>query len=175
MSNVANVPELINNFNVYKGGNALIGLSAEVKLPDLSQISETISGAGILGEYDSAIVGAYSSTEMEIPFRTLDDDIFTLMNPTEVLDLTLRASQQYMVKATGQQDYKGMRVVVRGKMKKFTPGTVKQGTQMNASVTVEVFYILIEVDGKKMLELDKLNSIFVVNGVDVLSKVKKLC
>ncbi|BBF42005.1 phage major tail tube protein [Lachnospiraceae bacterium KM106-2] len=169
------VPELINDFNVYKGGTQLIGLTGEVKLPDLKQISETISGGGILGEYESSIIGAYQSSEIEIPFRVLNEDIFSLMNPTDTLDLTMRASQQYMVQATGQQDYKGMRIVVRGKMKGFTPGTVKRGTNMNASVTFEQFYLLIEVDGKKLFELDKLNNVFIVNEVDVLAKIKKLC
>ena len=43
---------------------------------------------------------------------------------------------------------------------------------MEASVTLEVLYMLIEVDGKTMLEYDKLNSVFVVNGKDLLEKVR---
>ena len=68
----------------------------------------------------------------------------------------------------------GMRVVYRGRCKKISLGTVKQGGPMDSSITIELTYILIEMDGKKKIELDKVNGVFKVNGVDLLAKVKKL-
>lgn len=172
MGNLANVPEVINNYNVYNNGNMLIGVSGSVTLPELSPITEDVSGAGILGSYETAIVGHYGSMTQEVPFRILDEDIFTIMNPNELVDLTFRASAQSTVKATGAIDYKGMRVVERGRLKSFTPGKLEQGKQMEATVTLELLYLLVEVDGNTMLEYDKLNSVFVVNGVDLLEKVR---
>jgi P2 family phage contractile tail tube protein len=169
------IPEVIHSFNVYKSGNKLIGLTGEVNLPDFDAMTETISGAGILGEFEEVLIGMFGSMEQEIPFRVLDDDIFSLMNPLEVLDLTLRAAEQYTVKNTGAIDFKGMRVVVRGKQKSFKPGKVQNATQMDASVTVEVVYIMIEIDGVQKVELDKLNYVYKVNGVDLLQKVRAQC
>lgn len=175
MAGATNVPEIINNFNVYNEGNALIGISGAVTLPSFDAITETISGAGILGEYETGIVGMYSSMQQEIPFRVLDEDIFSIMNPTEMVDLTLRASQQSTVKSTGAIAYQGMRVVERGRFKNFDPGKLELGKQMDAKLTMELLYILIEVNGKTMVEYDKLNSVFKVNGVDLLQKVRSLC
>jgi P2 family phage contractile tail tube protein len=169
------IPEVIHSYNVYKSGNKLIGLTGEVTLPDFDSMTETVSGAGILGEYDEVIIGMFGSMEQEIPFRTLDDDIFTLMNPMDVLDLTLRASQQFTEQSTGAIDFKGMRIVIRGKQKKFKPGKAQSGTQMDSSVTVEVIYILIEIDGVTKVELDKLNFVYKINGVDLMSKVRNQC
>lgn len=169
------IPEVIHSYNVYKSGNQLIGLTGEVTLPDFDAMTETVSGAGILGEYEEVIIGMFGSMEQEIPFRVLDEDIFSLMNPMEVLDLTLRASQQFTEKSTGAIDFKGMRIVIRGKQKKFKPGKVQNATQMDASVTVEVVYILIEIDGVAKIELDKLNSVYKVNGIDLLAKVRNQC
>lgn len=169
------IPEVIHSFNVYKGGNKLIGLTGEVTLPDFGAMTATVSGSGILGEFEEALIGMFGSMEQEIPFRVLDDDIFSLMNPLEVLDLTLRASEQYTVQNTGAIDFKGMRVVLRGKQKGFKPGKVQNGTQMDSSVTIEVVYIMIEIDGKQKVELDKLNFVFKVNGVDLLEKVRRQC
>lgn len=171
----ANIPEIINNFNAYNNGNVLIGVTGSVTLPSFDAITETISGAGILGEYETGVVGHYSSMTQEVPFRILDEDIFTLMDPSALVDLTFRASAQSTVKATGSVDYKGMRVVERGRLKAFTPGTLEMGKQMNASVTLELLYILVEVDGVKKLEYDKLNSVFIVNERDLLEKVRKYC
>lgn len=172
MSNVTNVPEIINNFNAYKNGNVLVGVSGPITLPNFDAITQEISGAGILGTYETSIVGMYGSIIQEIPFRILDTDIFSLMNPNEPVDLTLRASEQSTVKATGAIDYKGMRVVERGRFKNFAAGKLELGKQMDANLTLELLYIMIEIGGKVMLEYDKLNSVFVVNGVDLLKKVR---
>lgn len=172
MSAITNVPEIINNYNVYNKGNVLVGVSGSVTLPTFDAITQEVSGAGILGTYDTSVAGMYSSMTQEVPFRVLDSDIFTIMNPSELVDLTFRASAQSTVKATGSIDYKGMRIVERGRLKSFTPGKLELGKQMDASVTLELLYILIEIDGKTVLEYDKLNSVFVVNGVDLLEKVR---
>ncbi len=169
------LPEAINNFNVYKQGTQQIGISSEVSLADLSAITETVEGAGVLGKYETAITGMYDSIKQEIPFRVLFDDTFGLADPTSVQELTLRASLQSTVKTTGALDYTGMRFVFRGRPIEFKPGTVKQGGQMGASVTLECMYILYELDGKPRLEIDKLNNVFKVNGVDLLAKIKKQC
>ena len=45
--------------------------------------------------------------------------------------------------------------------------------QEDESSTLGLTYIYIELDGKPKFELDKLNSVFKVNGVDLLAKVRK--
>lgn len=172
MSAMANIPEIINNYNVYHNGNILVGVSGSITLPSFDAITEEVNGAGILGSYETSVAGHYSSMTQEVPFRILDEDIFSLMNPSELVDLTFRASAQSTVKATGAVDYKGMRIVERGRLKSFTPGNYELGKQMGASVTLELLYILIEVGGVTKLEYDKLNSVFVVNGKDLLEKVR---
>ncbi len=76
------------------------------------------------------------------------------------------------MKSTGALDYKSMRIVERGRLKNFKPGKYELGKQMEANVTLELLYLLIEVDGKTKLEYDKLNSVFIVNGKDLLEKVR---
>ena len=46
---------------------------------------------------------------------------------------------------------------------------------MNASVTLELTYILVEIGGKTLLELDKLNSVYRVNGKDLLADIRNQC
>ena len=169
---VGNIPEVINNFNAYQNGNILIGVTGQVTLPTFDAITQEVGGAGVLGTYETGIPGFYSSMSQEVPFRILDEDIFSLMNPNEPVDLTFRASEQHTVKDTGALDYKSMRIVERGRLKSFNPGTLEMGKQMDASVTLELLYILVEVDGKTKVEYDKLNSVFVIDGKDILEKVR---
>lgn len=93
-----NLPTVTNTYNVYRNGNALIGLSDEITLPDFSAITEEMSGSGLLGKIQEAVMGHFDSQEMQIPFLNLDDDIFSFADPTTVIDLNLRASQQQLNK-----------------------------------------------------------------------------
>lgn len=171
---ILGIPEVIHDFNIYNTGSKIIGLTGEVSLPDFEAMTETISGAGILGEIETTIAGRYGSMEQEIPFRCIDDDYFKVIDPTKPAELTLRGAIQYNRKTDGSTDYMGMRVVFRGRCKKIAIGTVKQGGPMDSSVTMELTYILVEMDGKTKIELDKVNGVFKVNGVDLLAKVKSL-
>lgn len=46
---------------------------------------------------------------------------------------------------------------------------------MDTSVSLTVLYILIEVEGEPVIELDKLNEVFKVNGIDMLAEIKEMC
>lgn len=167
------IPEKINAYNVYKQGNKLVGLSDEIILPDFESLTETISGAGILGEIDSPTVGMFSGMEMEITFRHLSESISDLINPLNGVDLTLRGSSQVM-DSVGNVSFEGIRIVVRGRNKSLTGGKFKQGSGTGSSVKLELTYCKIEINGKSIIELDKLNCVYKVNGVDMLSKVRSL-
>ena len=73
MNNRGLFPEIINDFKVYKGNSAtptdpLIGIGNSLTLPTLDEITETLTGAGILGEVDANNPGHFSNIDWTIPF-----------------------------------------------------------------------------------------------------------
>ena len=170
-----NIPSKINSFNVYKDGTKLVGISEEVTLPDFESLTETLSGPGILGEIDDPTLGHFQSMEMEIPFRTMDKDLFILSNDISSVTVTLRGSIQYTANDSGETAFKPMRVVVRGKNKGITGGKAKQGSGTGSSIKLEILYILIEIGNVTEIELDKLNFVYKVHGNDLLEKVRNMC
>ena len=172
-TNKFGLPEKLNAFNVYSYGTKLIGVSDEVKLPEITEITSTISGPGILGELESPTVGKFQASDFDLPFRTLYRGATNVLAEDHV-DLTLRGSTQIMHGA-GEVTYESVRVVIRGRKKGFNPGTFKQGEGTNASVKVEWSYFLLEIGGKKCLEIDKVNERYKVNGVDKLAVIKAMC
>lgn len=171
MANV--IPEVLNHFNIYNSGNKLVGVSGEVELPELEAMTDTIEGAGIIGEIEDPVTGQFSSMSLTIPFATLYDSIFKICSTTKPADLTLRGSMQCMDPTTGATDYYPVKVVVRGKAKKTSLGKMSKGKKMEAEVELEVFYIKVDINGKNVLELDKLNFKYKLNGVDMLAKIRK--
>lgn len=169
-------PEVINNFNVYNDANRVVGTTGEIKIAQLQAITATVSGAGILGEYNTSVVGMFQSMSQELPFRMVDRDFFSMLNTGEQSKVVLRSSvQQRNRQSGGTLSTQSMRLVYRGHPTAADFGTVKKGDLMNASITLEVTYILVELGGAVMLELDKLNSVYKVCGKDLLGDIMKQC
>lgn len=168
------IPTKINRYNVYNSGNRLLGMGDELTLPDFEASTETVSGAGILGEIDDPTPGYFTNQEIEIPFRILDKEATDMLDITKAVQLEIRGAEQ-TTNSEGDIEFRGVRVVVRGRSNKFTPGKMKAGNPMDTSITLSILYILIELEGEHVLELDKMNEVFKINGNDILAKVKELC
>ena len=167
------VPEKINEYNVYLDGVEMIGVVPDIDLPEIGMKASEVEGAGMLGVLDSPAIGQFESMEQEIKFNVLYSDAINMLNPLEAVNLTFRAAQQVYNK-TGGYAFKGLRIVEQGRVKKFKPGKLKRAEGMDASITMELTYILVEVDGVVMLEIDKLNQKYVVNGTDMLAGISAL-
>lgn len=167
------IPEKINDYNAYLDGNKMIGVAASVTLPEVNMKTSTVAGVGVNGEIDSPNIGQFESMEQEIQFNTLYSSAVDCFNPLSTVNLTFRAAQQVYDK-TGGYAFKGLRVVEIGRVKKMKPGKIEKGEAMEATVTLELTYILIEVDGAQLIEVDKLNGVYKVNGQDILAGIKSL-
>lgn len=166
------IPELINAYNVYISGK-LIGVSGECELPELEALTETIEAAGVLGEIEAPATGHFGSTKVKIPFAILHEDVFKLLDTTKALEITLRGSEQFQDKSTGNTEDIPVKLVLRGKATTNTLGTLVKGKKGEPEIEIETFYIKVVVDGTEMMELDKLNFKYKVRGKDLMAKIRK--
>ncbi len=167
------IPEKVINYNVYDDTDKLLGVSAEVTLPNFEAMSETVSGAGIAGEYESATPGHFSSQTIELPFRTLMDQSFSLMK-NRGRSIVLRAAQQSYDVAAGETKKRPLKITLRGQPKGLNLGTMSVGGMTETTNTMEVLYIKIEENNRTVLEFDKLNFIFKINGEDLLGDIRDM-
>lgn len=166
-----NVPEKLINFRVYQDGDDLIGI-ADVTLPTLESMTETVKGAGIAGEIDSPVLGHYSSMELELNWRTIEDTNVLLASPKGV-QLDLRGAQQVYDSSAATYVVVPVKVVVSGVPKSTELGKLDVGTTSDTKNTIEVNYIKITIDGSEVLEVDKFNYICSIGGTDYLSEVRE--
>lgn len=166
-----NIPDKIINFNVYNEAEKLLGVSGEITLPDFESISETLSGAGILGEIESPTPGHFGSQEIEIPFRTLTQSSMKLLEH-ENNTFIFRAAQQSRSIQDNKTVIRPLKIITKGALKGINLGKLSVGGQTETTVKQEIYYIKVEENGETLLELDKLNFIYIVNGVDKLADVR---
>lgn len=86
------IDETVIGFAVYEDATEYIGIS-EVTLPEISNITEEISGAGIGGKIESVILGAIEAMSLTLNFRTVTNNAIKLHEPRQH-NIDLRAAQQ---------------------------------------------------------------------------------
>lgn len=171
------IAEKINRFNAYtdlvSAANKLVGVTAEVTLPEFEFTSETLSLAGMAGEVDSPSMGQVKSTQIEIPFSNVSYEMFRILADDNA-SVILRAAQEKIETDSLKKTHIGRVVTVKGMTKKVNYGKLVKGGYGNPSITKEVIYYKDELDGKVLTEVDKFNGKYVVNGQDIMADIEEL-
>lgn len=171
------IPQVLNNFNVYNGNNneKLIGVGDEVTLPDLTSVTSSLTGAGMLGSIDVPVLGHFDSLELDLPFKNFTEGNSSVMVVGEMVYIILRGSLQVTNSSTGNIEFQPARVSVKGYLKKIAAGRYKVADTMESSLGIEVNYLHITANNKTLVKLDKLNCVYELNGSDQISKITKQC
>lgn len=168
---MSTIPDKLIAYRAYKDGKDLLGI-ADVQLPDIESLTESIKGAGIAGEVEIPVLGHIGAMTMTVNWRTITGDLVALSAPiAHALDF--RASQQKYDSATGTLKTSAVKHVVRAIPKKITPGKMETGASTESGNEFSVLYYKMLVDGNVAIEVDPLNYIYIVNGVDYLADVRK--
>ena len=161
----------VNNFAVYEDATEFYGM-AEVTLPEISQIAEEVKGAGIAGAFNGAFVGHVEAMTLTLNFRSVTPDAIKLAEPRNH-QIDLRASQQQWDNTAGVFKQVAVKHVLVVTPTKFAPGKLAPAASAEASGEYSVTYFATYINGEKVMEIDILNFIYFINGVDYLAEVRK--
>lgn len=166
-----NIPDRIVNYNGFLDGYMLLGM-ADVELPNITPMMETLSGAGILGEVETPLLGHIEAMEATINWRTVTKDAIRLAAPgTHRVDF--RVSQQSYATAKGQIESRPFRVCMGLMNKEFGLGKLEPNATADSGQTFSVAYLYVYLDNKKLIHIDQLASKFEIDGVDYLKDYRK--
>lgn len=165
------VPERLTAFRVYLDGSADLKGLTDIQLPSLEPMTDTVSGAGIAGEYESPTLGHFKSMTLTLNFRTVTNELFSLLRQ-QAQRLDCRGAFQEYDAGSGSYTIRQARILVQGIPTKIDPGKFETGAATGGSVDLSVLYLKIDVDGVTRVEIDKLNYKCVINGVDYLAGVR---
>lgn len=166
------MPEAVSAANVYLSSSEFYGIS-DIQLPPFEALTATIKGGGLMGEIEVAMKGIFGDMVVEFSnIITVSDRFAELMEPkTQEIDIYANLQEKNVV--TGEIEDVQLHIFIKGRPKNVDPGKLVQGEAAEASVGIGVDYILIERNGKQIVELDKYNWIYKVNGIDYAEPVRK--
>jgi P2 family phage contractile tail tube protein len=155
---------------VYEDAVSQLGI-ADAKLPDVAFLSNTISGAGIAGKFEAIVPGMIEAMTTTLNFRAVTDAAISLLEP-RAHKLDLRAPQQTRDSGTGQIAVTSIKHVLVVTPKKLGLGKAAPASTADVSGDYSTTYYALYKDGKKMIELDPMNFICIINGTDYLADVR---
>lgn len=165
------IPDRIINYNGFLDGYALLGM-ADVELPNISYMTEALTGAGILGEVNTQLLGHIEAMEATINWRTVTKDAIKLAAPgTHRVDF--RVAQQSYATASGQIQSNPYRVTMGLMTQEFGLGKLEPNATADSGQTFSVAYLIVYLDNKKLIHIDQLASKFEINGIDYLADYRK--
>ena len=169
---VNKVPEMLQEARVYwDGEDNMIGI-ASVDLPEMPSSTTSITGVGLSGEVDAPVRGHFQSMELTLNWRTPHITALRMAGGNPV-SLQIYGSIQNF--DHGSNDYAEDQIIVsvKGRAKAYAPGTMEAMNTTDSSNTIEVHYYKVDYEGETITEIDKYGSKCIINGVDLLQKMRQ--
>jgi len=159
------------NFAIYEDGTEYLGM-ASVGMPTLSNLVQSINGAGIAGNVEAIIKGHVDTMTLTLNFRTTTPASVRL-SEVRRHTIDLRVAQQNEDPVDNDitaQPEKHVMVVIP---KTHNVGSIAPASPSNGTGEYAVRYWATWINGQKVREIDPMNFIYVVDGVDYLADVRK--
>lgn len=163
------IPDKLIGFTIEKDGKPVA--AADIELPSFEYMTETLSGAGIAGETETPALGQLSSMTATINFRTLYENIGDFITPKGDM-MSCRGSIQEYDSSTGRLIPVPVKVSMMGLPKSTSFGKFETGSRTDTSTELELTYFKLFINNNLIAEVDKMNYICNINGVDYLEEVR---
>ena len=168
---MAKQPESNVVFELYEDGTNYYGLT-QATLPNIAFIVAQINGAGINGNVDVPIAGMMEAMELSLNFRS-PTEAATQLSAPKTHHLDLRVAAQYWDTVGAEYGIEADKYVLVTRPKAMNPGNIQPATPADSANTFSVVYYAGYRDGQKIGEIDPMNYIGWVNGVDYFAPIRK--
>lgn len=162
------LPHKLKNFNVFLDSDNFIGRVPEIALPKLAKKVEQYRGGGMLGEIDVEM--GLEKLEMEIKAGGLIRRALRSFGAIGV------AGVQVLFVGAYQEDGAGgvlaAEMVARGMLVEVDPGNAKVGDNTEWPIKLTLAYLKWTVSGRVEVEIDVLNNIMLIDGIDRMAAIR---
>lgn len=162
------LPRKLKNFAVFVDGENYMGEVPEVKLPPITRKLEDYRSGGMGG--DVKLDFGQEAMEGEIKAAGWLKGLLKTWGTSRVDGLMLRFAGALQSDDTGQ--ITACEAVLRGRLSEWDSGTNKAGEATEHDYKMAVSYYKLTIDGQVIFEIDLVNMIEVVDGVDRMSQVR---
>jgi P2 family phage contractile tail tube protein len=162
------LPRKLKNMNLFNDGHSYLGVSKTVTLPSLGRKMEAYRGGGMNGPVKADL--GFSDDGIQLEWKTGGLDLISLrqFGMVKASGVLLRFTGAFQQDDT--EEMSNVEIVVRGRHETIEMGDAQAGEDTEHAMTTTCSYYKLTVDGDDIIEIDLLNFIEKINGVDMLEK-----
>lgn len=164
---MSGLPRVLENFNVFADGQNFACVAKSVTLPKIAKKTEDYRGSGMLG--DVAISVGLEKMELEVNYGGFDPRLYSQLSVCGTSDLPVRYVGVYTTPNTCIP--MAVEIYMRGEGHEVDPGTAELGKLSEFKMKYGLTYYRLNVDGVTVVELDFINGINIINGVNLAAAV----
>ncbi|WP_065760975.1 phage major tail tube protein [Pseudomonas defluvii] len=165
------LPRKLKNMNTFNEGNNYIGVSKSVTVPVLARKMEAYRAGGMNGPVKVDLGFSDDGLQLEWKLGGFDPLVLTQFAAVGAAAIMIRFAGSYQRDDTGQVS--AVEVVVRGRHETIDMGEATPGEDTEHTITTTCSYYKLTMDGVVLVEIDLLNFVEKVNGVDMLAAQRK--
>lgn len=158
------LPRKFKHMNIFNDGQNYMGIAEEVTLPKLTRKLETYRGGGMNGSAQIDMGLDDGALDMEITLGGMEAQIYRQWGIETIDGVQLRFHGSIQRDDIGEVH--AVEMVVRGRYSEIDSGNVKEGDNSQTKLSVKPTYFRLEINGEKLIEIDIINMIEIVGGVD---------
>lgn len=161
------LPRVLKNMNLFVDGRGYAGRIDEIQLPKLTLKTEEHRAGGM--DVPVEIDLGMDKLEAELTISDYDPEVYKLFGLLDLkpVQITIRGA----IQAQGE-DAKPVVVNLRGGWREIDAGTWKPGDKSTLKVSVAASYYKLTIDGQEVVEVDAINLVRKVGGVDQMEAIR---
>lgn len=165
------MPRKLKNLNLFNDANSYLGVVKTATMPPLGRKMEPYRGGGMNGPVKADL--GFSDDGIQFEWKTGGLDLIALkqFGAVNASGVALRFTGSFQQDDTAE--ISAVEVVMRGRHETIEMGEAQPGEDTEHSITTTCTYYKLIVDNEEIIEIDLLNFIENVNGVDMLEKQRK--
>ncbi|MCZ4281695.1 phage major tail tube protein [Kiloniella laminariae] len=164
------IPSTLKNFNIFINGTSYVGEAEEITPPKLTRITEDYRAGGMHGPVELDL--GQDKLEMEVTFKGWNKELLKHYGAfaADAVPLRFRGAAR---SEAGDVATDAIEISVRGRLKELDFGSAKTGEANSLKVMIPLTAFKYEVNGYEIIDIDQINMIFRVNGVDLLAEERQ--
>jgi P2 family phage contractile tail tube protein len=162
------LPRSLKNFALFMEGTSYVGEMPEIGLPKLTRKMEDYRSGGMNApvKLDFGMEGMEAELTAAGYMKELFDTWGTLRHDGVLLRFA------GALQGDDSEGVDTLEVVMRGRFTEIDPGKAKAGDKTEIKLKAALSYYKLSINGQAKLEIDAVNFIEVVNGIDRLAQVR---
>ena len=162
------LPRSLKNFATFVDGTSYVGEMPEVGLPKLTRKMEKYRSGGMNSEVQLDF--GMEGMEAELTAAGYMKVLFNSWGTLRLDGVLLRFAGA--LQSDDSESVDTLEVVMRGRLQEIDPGKAKAGDKTDFTVKTACSYYKLSINGQVQIEIDAVNMVEVVNGIDRLSQVR---